>query len=69
MSEAMELIVNGYVKVGNLHALQELQTHRNKLIETLSAIRTLDPAFVVAQNKRELEIVRAGIARLTEKPG
>jgi hypothetical protein len=67
MSEAMELIVSGYVKVGNLHALQELQAHRNKMLETLSSIRTFDPRLAVSENKRELEIVRAGIAKLAAK--
>jgi hypothetical protein len=66
MSSAMTQIVNGYVKLRNRAALEELQRHRQKLIETLQSLGgPFDVASPIKQNQDELTIIEAGLARLS----
>jgi hypothetical protein len=65
VSSAMTQIVEGYVKLKDRPALEQLQAHRRKVIETLQAISgPLDAASPIEQNQDELAIIEAGIARL-----
>lgn len=65
MSLAMAQIVDGYVKLKNRRALEELQVHRSTLIQGLqSHLGPLDAAKPIKQNQDELVIIEAGIARL-----
>jgi hypothetical protein len=67
MSSAITLIVDGYVRLRDRNALEELQLHRRKLVETLQALGgPFDPASPIKQNQDELRIIEAGIARLDE---
>ena len=66
MSSAMTKIVDGYVKLRDRQALEELQVHRRNLIEALQAIGgPLDVASPIKQNRYELVIIEAGLARLS----
>ena len=65
MSLAMTQIVDANVKLKDRRALEELQVHRQKLIKGLQSFDgPFDPASTLKQNKDELAIIEAGIARL-----
>jgi hypothetical protein len=66
MSSAMAQIVDGYVKLRDRSALEQLQLHRRKLVETLGSLGgPLDVASPIKQNQDELTIIEAGLARLS----
>jgi len=61
----MTQIVDGYVKLRDRSALEELQAHRRKLIDELQSLGgAYDAASPIKQNQDELLIIQAGIARL-----
>jgi len=61
----MARIVDGYVRLKDRRALEELQTHRRKMIETLQSLDgPLDAASPIKHNQDELAIIEAGLARL-----
>jgi hypothetical protein len=62
----MAQIVEGYVKLRDRSALEQLQFHRRKLIETLESLGgPLDAATPIKQNQDELTIIEAELARLS----
>jgi len=61
----MTQIVEAYVKLKDRPALEQLQAHRRKMIETLQALSgPFDAANPVRQNQDELAIIEAGLSRL-----
>jgi hypothetical protein len=61
----MTQIVDAYVRLRDRSALEELQAHRRKLIETLQSLAgPYDAASPINQNQDEVLIIEAGIARL-----
>jgi hypothetical protein len=65
MSDAMIRIVDAYVKLQDRRALEQLQIHRRKVLDTLQSLPgPFDAAKPIKQNEDELMIIEAGIARL-----
>ncbi|MBW7970277.1 hypothetical protein [Bradyrhizobium sp. BR 10289] len=69
MSKAVEMIVASYVKTNDRRALENLQTHRRKLLAELQAVTSLDVAGSVEVVQRELHVIEAGLEQLKPLPG
>ncbi|MCG2632457.1 hypothetical protein L6654_38265 [Bradyrhizobium sp. WYCCWR 13023] len=69
MSKALELIVDGYVKVRDRRALTELLAHRRKLVADLQAVSGIDPEKSLAVVQAELALIEAGLEALKPPPG
>jgi hypothetical protein len=65
MSKAIELIVDGYVKLGARKALENLKTHRHRLANELKSLNVpLDLSSSIKQLEEEIAVIDAGLARL-----
>jgi hypothetical protein len=65
MSQAMQLIVDGYVKLGGRKALEDLKEHRERLATELRSLNSvLDLSSTVGHLEREIAIIDDGLARL-----
>jgi hypothetical protein len=65
MSSAIELIVDGYVRLGDRRALSELKAHREQLVAGLRSQRGwFDYSKSIRQMDEEIVAVDAGLARL-----
>ena len=65
MSEAMKLIVDGYVKLRGRKALEDLKAHHHRLATELKSINTvLDLSSSIKLLEEEIAIIDAGLARL-----
>ena len=56
-------MVEGYAKMGNRRALEELRTNRRVIIDTLQSLKSFDTSSALRHNLEELAIIEAGIAR------
>ena len=66
MSEAMQMIVNGYVRVGGRKNLEDLRAHRDRLLSELRSLnRAVDPTSMIRLLEREIEIIDDGLAKLS----
>jgi len=66
MSEAITLIVDGYVMLNDRQALQDLKLHRQGLLLHLREASGLDLSRSISQISDELDVVEAGLARLDQ---
>ena len=65
MSEAIERIVDAYVKLRNRKALEELRAHRHRLATELKSINSpLDLSSSIKQLEEEIVVIEAGLAKL-----
>lgn len=65
MSEAIKLIVDGYVKLRGRKALQDLRAHRYRLASELKSINSpLDLSSSIKQLEEEIAVIDAGLAKL-----
>jgi hypothetical protein len=65
MSEALELIVDGYVRLNDRRALAELKVHREDLIAELRARKGwFDLSQSIKQIDEDIFQIEAGLARL-----
>ena len=65
MSEAMKLIVDGYVKLSARKALDDLNAHRRRLATELRSITgPFDLSSSIRQLEREIEVIEEGLAKL-----
>jgi prefoldin subunit 5 len=65
MSQAMQLIVDGYVKLSARKALEDLKEHRERLATELRSLNSvLDLSSTVGHLEREIAIIDDGLARL-----
>jgi hypothetical protein len=65
MSEAMKLIVDGYVKLSARKALDDLKAHRCRLATELKSINgPFDLSSSIKQLEKEIEVIEEGLARL-----
>jgi hypothetical protein len=63
MSQAMQLIVDGYVKLSGRKALQDLKEHRERLATELRSLK-LELSSTVGHLEREIAIIDEGLAKL-----
>ena len=64
MSRSVELIVEGYVKLNDRDALENILEHRQDLLRQLVAVTGVDPRQAIAQVNEEITIIEAGLATL-----
>ena len=66
MSEAMKWIVDGFVKVNNRQALNDLKSHHCRMATELKSRRggALDLSSPIRQLEDEIRVVEDGLARL-----
>jgi hypothetical protein len=65
MSEAMKLIVDGYVKLSARKALDDLKAHRRRLATELRSINgPFDLSPSIRQLEKEIEVIEEGLAKL-----
>lgn len=64
MSRSLELIVEGYVRLNDRDALENILAHRQDLLRQLVAVTGVDPKQAIAQVSDEITIVETGLATL-----
>jgi hypothetical protein len=64
MSKAIEAIVDAYVKLGNIQALESLRAHRLKLAAASRDRTDFDFSVLLGQIEKEISVVDAGLVRL-----
>jgi hypothetical protein len=66
MSEAMKWIVDGFVKLNNRQALNDLKANHCRMATELKSRRggVLDLSSPIRQLEKEIEVVEQGLARL-----
>ncbi|WP_439373291.1 hypothetical protein [Bradyrhizobium sp. DASA03120] len=64
MSRSVELIVNGYVRLRDRGALEDLLSHRRELLSQLSSVTGIDPRQAVEQITQEISVIEAGLAMI-----
>lgn len=69
MSNAVQMIVAGYIKVRDRRALADLLAHRRKVLTELQAVTGINPASSVAAVQDEIAIIEAGLEELRPPPG
>ena len=66
MAGAIELIVDGYVRLKDRKALDDLCTQRRKLVADLNASTGIDCSSTIQQIEEDIVVIEAGLARLDE---
>jgi hypothetical protein len=65
MSEAMERIVDAYVKLRNRKALEDMKSHRYRLATELKSLHgVIDVRLSIKQLEDEIAVIDAGLAKL-----
>ncbi|MDA9430771.1 hypothetical protein [Bradyrhizobium sp. CCBAU 51627] len=64
MSRSVELIVQGYVKLNDRDALEDILAHRQDLLRQLVVVTGVDPQQAISQVNEEITIIEAGLATL-----
>ena len=66
MTEAIQKIVDVYVRLDTRQALEDLRTHRQRLVMNLKARTGYDFSLPLLQVEDELAIIETGLERLAE---
>jgi hypothetical protein len=64
MTEAIQKIVDAYVRLNNRQALEDLRMHRQRLAMNLKARTGYDLSLPLFQVEHEIAIVETGLDRL-----
>jgi len=65
MSEAMERIVDAYVKLRNRKALEDMKDHRQRLVTEIKSLHgVIDVRLSIRQLEDEIAVIDAGLAKL-----
>jgi hypothetical protein len=64
MSRSVELIVEGYLRLNDRHALEDILAHRQDLLRQLTSVTGVDPKQAIAQVSQEITVIEAGLATL-----
>ncbi|MEK9285372.1 MULTISPECIES: hypothetical protein [unclassified Bradyrhizobium] len=64
MSLSIGLIVDGYVKLNDRIALENLLAHRRELLQQLKCVTGIDPKQAVAQVSQEIAVIESALAAL-----
>ncbi|UFW51477.1 MULTISPECIES: hypothetical protein [Bradyrhizobium] len=67
MSLSIGLIVDGYVKLNNRSALENLLTHRRELLQKLNRVTGTDPKEAIAQISQEITVIEKALAALPQE--
>lgn len=66
---AIEKIVDAYVRLKNIKALEGLRMHRQRFIDEFKAKSGFDFSLPVNQIKQEIAVIEAGLARISGTSG
>jgi hypothetical protein len=66
MKKAIEQIVDAYVRLNNLQALDDLRAHRQRLAMNLQARTGYDFSLPLLQEEEEIAVIDAATERLTK---
>lgn len=69
MSEAMRLIVAGYVKLRDGHALEALREARRNVLRNLQSVTEMNTANLIETVQGDLAEIEAGLEQLQPPPG
>ncbi|WFU80474.1 hypothetical protein QA645_39335 [Bradyrhizobium sp. CIAT3101] len=64
MTLSVELIVNGYVRLRDRGALEDLLPHRRELLRQLRSVTGIDPGPIAEQVTQEISVIEAGLATI-----
>ena len=64
MSDAIQRIVDAYVRFNNRRALEDLMMHRQRLAIDLKSRRGFDFSLPIRQVDEEIAVIEAGLERL-----
>jgi hypothetical protein len=66
MSQAMKLIVDGYVRLSDRQALEDLIAQHQRLLANLEARSSgvIDISISIGQIEREIAVIAEGLAKL-----
>ncbi|WP_407121612.1 hypothetical protein [Bradyrhizobium sp. STM 3561] len=67
MSLSIGLIVDGYVKLNNRSALENLLTHRRDLLQKLNRVTGIDAKEAIAQVSQEITVIETALAALARE--
>ena len=69
MTNAIQRIVDAYVKLGNRRALEDLRMHRRKLaVDLKGRAGNYDVSLPLGQIDEEIAAIEAGLERLNGNP-
>jgi hypothetical protein len=66
MSEAIQRIVDAYVRFNNRRALEDLMMHRQRLAIDLKSRTGFDFSLPIQQVDEEIAVIEAGLERLNQ---
>jgi hypothetical protein len=66
MSEAIQRIVDAYVRYNNRRALEDLMMHRQRLAIDLKSRAGFDFSLPIQQVDEEIAVIEAGLERLSQ---
>jgi hypothetical protein len=66
VSEAMQNIVDAYVKLGNAKALEDLRAHRQGLVIAVDGKKDFNFNSMLEQLKDEIDRIDSGLAKLRQ---
>ena len=69
MPISIESIVSAYVRLGNQRALQNMRDLRRKLLETVQATSSIDPAQARDTVLEDLRAIEEGLEKPRPPPG
>jgi hypothetical protein len=68
MSEAIQQIVDAYVRLNNRRALEDLRIHRQRMAVDLKSRTGFDLSLPIRQIDEEIAVIEAGLERLNSTP-
>ena len=68
MSAALQQIINGYLKLGDVVALEKMKAHRQKLIFGVGTDGPFDRSSLLSMLHDEVALIDAGLKILTGPP-
>jgi hypothetical protein len=68
MSEAIQQIVDAYVRLNNRRALEDLRMHRERMAVDLKSRTGFDLSLPIQQIDEEIAVIEAGLERLNSTP-
>ena len=68
MSEAIQQIVDAYVRLNNRRALEDLRMHRQRMAVDLKSRTGFDLSLPIRQIDEEIAVMEAGLERLNSTP-
>jgi hypothetical protein len=69
MTNAIQRIVDAYVRLGNRRALEDLRMHRRKLaVDLKGRVGHYDVSLPLSQIDEEIAAIEAGLERLNGSP-